>query len=129
MADILNIYYRHDINVIRVGLQPTDNINYGKDFVAGAFHPAYRQLVESYYFKNALINYFVDSNNIADEITLLANGKNISNISGQGSENKKEIINKLGIDKLNLRQKDLSDFEVEILSKKDEVIDVRNYYR
>ncbi|MHC5099246.1 radical SAM protein, partial [Peptoniphilus genitalis] len=86
-------------------------------------------LVESYYFKNALINYFVDSNNIADEITLLANGKNISNISGQGSENKKEIINKLGIDKLNLRQKDLSDFEVEILSKKDEVIDVRNYYR
>ena len=38
-------------------------------------------------------------------------------------------FNKLGIDKLNLRQKDLSDFEVEILSKKDEVIDVRNYYR
>ena len=71
----------------------------------------------------------MDSNNIADEITLLAKGKNISNISGQGSENKKEIINKLGIDKLNLRQKDLSDFEVEILSKKDEVIDVRNYYR
>ena len=129
VADIINIYYRHDINVIRVGLQPTDNINYGGDIVAGAFHPAYRQLVESYYFKNALINYFVNSNNIADEITLLANGKNISNISGQGSENKKEIINKLGIDKLNLRQKDHSDFEVEILSKKDEVIDVRNYYR
>lgn len=129
VADILNIYYKKNINVIRVGLQPTDNINYGKDIVAGAFHPAYRQLVESYYFKNALINYFVDSKNIAAEITILANGRNISNISGQGSKNKYEIINKLGIKKLNLRQKDLSDFEVEILSKIDEVIDVRNYYR
>ena len=129
VANLLNIYYRHNINVIRVGLQPTDNINYGGDIVAGAFHPAYRQLVESYYFKKALINYFRSSNNIEDEVTILANGKNISNISGQGSKNKNEIIKELGIKKLNLRQEDLTNFEVKILSKKDEVIDVRDYYR
>ena len=129
VADILNIYYKNNINVIRVGLQPTENINFNKDVVAGAFHPAYRQLVESYYFKNALINYFKESNNLADELVLLAKGKNISNISGQASKNKEELIKELNIKKLSLRQKDLSDFEVEIIANRDEIIDVRKYYR
>ena len=129
VADILNLYYKNNINVIRVGLQPTENINYNGDVVAGAFHPAYRQLVESYYFKNALINYFKDSNNIADQILIYAKGKNISNISGQASKNKKDIISKLNIKKLSLREKDLSDFEVEISAKRNETIDVREYYR
>lgn len=129
VADILNVYYKNNINVIRVGLQPTENINFNGDVVAGAFHPAYRQLVESYYFKNALINYFKESNNLADELVLRAKGKNISNISGQASKNKEELIKELKIKKLSLRQKDLSDFEVEIIANRDEIIDVRKYYR
>ena len=35
------------IDVIRIGLQPTDNIRPGRDLVAGPFHPAFRNLVES----------------------------------------------------------------------------------
>lgn len=129
VADILNVYYKNNINVIRVGLQPTENINFNGDVVAGAFHPAYRQLVESFYFKNALINYFKESNNLADEILIYTKGKNISNISGQASKNKEELIKELNIKKLNLRQKDLSDFEVEIIANRDEIVDVRKYYR
>lgn len=34
------------INVIRIGLQPTEVINEGGDIVAGPFHPAFRELVE-----------------------------------------------------------------------------------
>lgn len=129
VADILDIYYKNDINVIRVGLQPTENINYDGDVVAGAFHPAYRQLVESYYFKIALINYFKESKNTKDEIKLRGRGKNISNISGQGSKNKNDIIKKLGISKIKLEEKNLGDFEVEVQAKFSEVIDVRDYYR
>ncbi len=43
---LYSLYYANNINVIRIGLQPTDNINLGGDIVAGPFHPAIRELVE-----------------------------------------------------------------------------------
>lgn len=129
VADILDIYYKDNINVIRVGLQPTENINFEKDVVAGAFHPAYRQFVESFYMKISLLNYFFESKNVSEEITLKASGKNISNISGQKKANKNEIISKLNIKKLNLSEEELGDFQVRVLSKRDELIDIRDYYK
>lgn len=44
---MLQLYKINKIKVIRVGLQPTDSINLGKDIIAGPFHPAFRELVES----------------------------------------------------------------------------------
>ncbi len=41
-----DMYKKHNINVIRIGLQPTESINEGKDIVAGPFHPSFRELVE-----------------------------------------------------------------------------------
>lgn len=46
-AKIYKMYKEHNIQVIRIGLQPTDNIALGKDILAGPFHPAFRELVES----------------------------------------------------------------------------------
>lgn len=43
---IYSLYYANGIPVIRVGLQPTDNINVHGDVVAGPFHPSIRELVE-----------------------------------------------------------------------------------
>ena len=43
-----------------MGLQPTENIQMGKDVVAGPFHPAFRQLVESNIFK-LLLEYLIKS--------------------------------------------------------------------
>lgn len=44
---LLKLFRNNGINVIRLGLQVTDNINFQKDVVAGPFHPAFRELVES----------------------------------------------------------------------------------
>ena len=41
------LYENANINVIRMGLQPTENIAEGKDVLAGPFHPAFRELVDS----------------------------------------------------------------------------------
>lgn len=128
VSDIMHIYYINNINVIRVGLQPTENINFD-GVAAGAFHPAYRQLVESFYIKKSILNYFKNTDNISDNITIKASGKNISNISGQKSANKEELKKTLNILKLNLRQENLNDFHIEIDSKTKEIIDIRNYYR
>lgn len=44
--ELYKLYNEADIQVIRIGLQPTDAITEGVDVVAGPFHPAFRELVE-----------------------------------------------------------------------------------
>lgn len=47
-GEMLKLYNEAKVKVIRIGLQPTDTITTGKDIVDGPFHPAFRELVESY---------------------------------------------------------------------------------
>lgn len=55
MAKIaLGAFRRAGIPVIRLGLQPTEEIAAGGEVLAGPFHPAFRQLVESEMFRDAL---------------------------------------------------------------------------
>jgi radical SAM enzyme (TIGR01210 family) len=41
------MFTKSNIRIIRMGLQATDNINIGKDIIAGPFHPAFGEMVES----------------------------------------------------------------------------------
>jgi len=47
-SKMLSEYEKAGVNVIRVGLQPTDEIAPGRDVLAGPYHPAIRELCESY---------------------------------------------------------------------------------
>jgi histone acetyltransferase (RNA polymerase elongator complex component) len=42
---VLQIFEDHEINVIRVGLHPSEGLLSGKSFIAGPFHPSFRELV------------------------------------------------------------------------------------
>ena len=44
-ADLMQIFLRHDIRVIRVGLHDTPTLR--RDMLAGPYHPAFRELCES----------------------------------------------------------------------------------
>ncbi|MGO3018095.1 MAG: elongator complex protein 3 [Anaerococcus sp.] len=92
-SEIYMIYAYKNINIIRVGLQPTENINEGKDVVAGPFHPALRQLVESnihkMYLEKEILRY-----NLKDTITIHTSGRDISIISGNKQVNKKYFYEK-----------------------------------
>lgn len=46
------------IDVIRIGLQATDNINEGRDVAAGPFHPAFGEMVESFSL-NSMLQYII----------------------------------------------------------------------
>ncbi len=86
---LLMLFYINDINVIRVGLQPTENIQMGKDVVAGPFHPAFRQLVESNIYK-IIIDFYLSINDIETknkELILELNSRLVSFIAGQKSSN------------------------------------------
>jgi histone acetyltransferase (RNA polymerase elongator complex component) len=87
-AQLLEVYELNNINVIRIGLQPTENINAGMDIVAGPFHPAFRQLVESKLVLNKIEKY-ISNNSLsnAGNILVYTSSKNVSNVVGQHREN------------------------------------------
>ncbi len=120
---LLMLFTVNDIDVIRIGLQPTENIQMGKDVVAGPFHPAFRQLVESNIYIKLLKSYFLkeDMETKDKDLLIEANNALVSSISGQKSSNRKFLMknykfNKIKIlgshmdtNKINIKIEDYSD--------------------
>ena len=121
-AEVLMIYEYKNINVIRIGLQPTENINEGKDVVAGPFHPATRQLVESYIYRIYLED-LINKNKIKNEITIHTSGREISLVAGNKKANKKYFYNKYKI-KMSFVEDDK--FYLESAGKKHD-LDLKNF--
>ncbi|MGL5416645.1 MAG: elongator complex protein 3 [Clostridium sp.] len=83
--EIYKIFEKENINIIRVGLQPTETINVGGDVVSGPFHPAFRELVESSIMNENIRKALVEKKkgeikiNSRDLSKLYANKKNYFN--------------------------------------------------
>ncbi len=100
---LLILFESNGINVIRIGLQPTENINSGKDIVAGPFHPSMRHLVESLIYRDMLV-YLLEKEGEKKEITLVINPKNVSELVGLKKSNIDYIKSKFFIDKIRISQ-------------------------
>ncbi|HHW00054.1 MAG TPA: radical SAM protein [Clostridiaceae bacterium] len=106
-ADLIQIYEENDIIVIRVGLQPTENINEyseNSDVVAGPFHPALRQLVESRVFLKK-INEFIIKNKLEKEkgIIIYTSTRYISSVVGQKRANIRYLKEKYAFREIKVR--------------------------
>jgi histone acetyltransferase (RNA polymerase elongator complex component) len=86
------------INVIRVGLQPTEEINTGGDLVAGPFHPAFRELVEGSLFSD-MIGEALGGKDTA-EVLIRINGKDMSKLYANRKEFFNEMKEKMKINKI-----------------------------
>ena len=95
-AELYMIYRAKDIDVIRIGLQTTENINEGVDVVAGPFHPAIRQLTESLVYRKYLEE-LIERENIDKDFTIHTDNRSISIIAGNKKSNKKYFYQKYGI--------------------------------
>lgn len=100
-AKLMDIYEENGINVIRVGLQPTESINENMDVIAGPFHPAFRQLVES---KRMLcrVEEEIVLKGVVNKagILIYTSRKNISNVVGQNKSNINELKKRFGYEKI-----------------------------
>ena len=89
--EIVELFNKHKINVIRIGLQNTDEITDPSDenseVVAGPYHPAFRQLVESSMWYDSLLNEIKKINTKVIKVKIIANPENINNIIGHKKEN------------------------------------------
>jgi len=89
--DIVTLFNNKKINVIRIGLQNTEEITDPKEeasqVVAGPYHPAFRQLVESSMWYDGIVNEIKKINTKVIQVKIIANAENINNIIGHKKEN------------------------------------------
>ena len=116
---LLVLYYINNINVIRVGLQATDDIQMGEAVIDGPYHPAFRELVESEMIKDYLENEVISNYDLDKELVIRSNKKNISKLIGNKKSNKNYIMKKFG-HKLKIEETNIDEEQLHIL------IDQRN---
>ena len=88
---LVRMFNDKKIDVIRVGLQNTEEIcepgSQQSEVVAGPFHPAFRQLVESRMWYDEIVQKIKQINIKVMQVTITANPDNINNIIGHKKEN------------------------------------------
>ena len=92
---LVRMFNDKDIEVIRVGLQNTDEISApgeeGSEVVAGPFHPAFRQLVESELWYDAVVQKIKKLNVKVKEVEITVNPVDANNVIGHKRENIKRL--------------------------------------
>ncbi|MGL5521116.1 MAG: elongator complex protein 3, partial [Cetobacterium sp.] len=99
----------NDINIIRVGLQPTEELNDNENVLGGPFHPAFRELVVGEIYYDFLKEIYEEDKRLEVEI----NEKNVSKIVGINKINREKlgknliikINNILEIDRIKINEK------------------------
>ncbi|MBS9775891.1 MAG: coproporphyrinogen III oxidase, partial [Fusobacterium sp.] len=118
---IYSLLEKNNVNIIRVGLQPSEDLTAEGVILAGPFHPAFRELVETKLYFNFLNNIYLKDK----FLEIYANEKNISKIIGQKAINKKsfapnfeiKIDSDLGLNQIKINdilydRKDILEYEL-----------------
>lgn len=87
-AKALTLFEKEGIHVIKLGLHP-DREMQSKLVAAGPFHPAFRQLVESFLYLEEMHKLF--ENKSKGEYTVLVNRGQVSNCVGNKGENLRKL--------------------------------------
>lgn len=108
------MYRKAEINVIRIGLQVTENINLDNDIVAGPFHSSFRQLVEQeiYYdiIKEAIIK---NQDRMGEDLTIYSHKSLTSYVVGQKAINKQRLREDFSFNNISFKPSDKEDIYIE----------------
>lgn len=93
--ELLRMFAEKKIEIIRVGLQNTDEIsdpqNAKSEVVDGPYHPAFRQLVESSLWCDSIIDKIKKLNVKVKEVEVTVNPIDANNVIGHKKENIKKL--------------------------------------
>lgn len=89
--ELVAMFNKKKIEVIRIGLQTTEEIsnpeNDGSEVVAGPYHPAFRQLVESGLWYDSIVAKIKKLNVKVKEVQVTVNPVDVNNVIGHKKEN------------------------------------------
>lgn len=100
--ELVRMFTDKNIDVIRIGLQNTDEItdpsNENSEVVAGPYHPAFRQLVESSMWYDAIVEKIKKLNVKVKEVEVTVNPIDSNNVIGHKKENILKLKNTYDVD-------------------------------
>ena len=93
--ELVTMFNRKNIDIIRIGLQNTDEITSpdmeNSEVLAGPYHPAFRQLVESSLWYDAIVNKIKKLNVKVKEVQVEVNSQDVNNVIGHKKENVEKL--------------------------------------
>ena len=113
-AKIVPLFEKAGIPVIRLGLNPTDELS-GGAAVAGAYHPALGELVKSRILLEKA-RALLKGTEPGSRVTLLVGRGKASQMAGQHRENIRRLTEEYALTDLKIREKSETDTEIVLLS-------------
>lgn len=110
--EIYKIFIKENIPVIRIGLQPTEELSSDGNVVAGPYHSAYRSLVESLLYREKIESQI--ENKDFNTLIIYGNKKDISDIVGNKGMNKKYFLDKYDLKKISFKEENLKEKKIRV---------------
>lgn len=109
--ELVRMFADKNIEIIRVGLQNTEEIadpeNKQSEVVAGPYHPAFRQLVESALWYDAIVAKIKKLNVKVKEVEVTVNPIDANNVIGHKKENVTKLKDTYDVDLILKQDKDI----------------------
>lgn len=97
-------FQQYHIPIIRLGLQATEEISIGKGIVAGPYHPAFREIVETEIYKDIIENKLEPMKDLGGKLLhIYCNPKDCSKVSGYNQRNRQYFEKKYGLKKIKIQ--------------------------
>jgi histone acetyltransferase (RNA polymerase elongator complex component) len=99
---LFRYFNRHNIKIIRMGLQASADLEEGQTILAGPYHPAFGHMVYSAIFFDAAIMAISSAKTLSDTITISVNPSNISKMRGLNNVNIKMLKDRYHFSAINI---------------------------
>ena len=103
VKNLYQFFSRHNIKIIRMGLQASEDFEDGKTVLAGPYHPAFGHLVYSEVLLDKVVKEIETATLSTDSISIGVNPKNISKLRGIQNLNIKILKEKFGFESIEVR--------------------------
>lgn len=121
-GEAYRIFGSREIPVIRMGLQPTSELEDGTTVIAGPYHPSFRQMVDGWLFKTSIYDYLDTLSQPFKTVTLTVHPKMRSALMGI----RKQVIKEMEAEYPHARFETMQD---ESLDQREICINVKGFKR
>ena len=116
--ELVVMFKKKGIEIIRIGLQNTDTITdpkqSGSEVVAGPYHPAFRQLVESGLWYDTIVTKIKQLNVKVKKVDITVNPQDANNVIGHKRENIEKLKDMYSLDLIVKQDKNIKPGKSEI---------------
>ena len=129
--ELVRMFDNRNIDVIRVGLQNTDEITNpeldNSEVVAGPFHPAFRQLVETSMWYDAIVEKIKKLNVKVKKVQVEVNSQDVNNVIGHKKENIIKLKDTYDVDLIVNQNDEIKQGKLKIeVIEKDQILKMNN---